>query len=103
MKNILIVLTLFAVLSCTSTKKQKTIDPTYNSKADIGLFLSTSDKDVENQVLDRLKLNSVDSAQIKSLLLATLPASSQNPAGLQSNLKLKIKQKNIHMNCMFQI
>ena len=93
MKNILIALILFTVLACTSTKKQKTIDPTYNSKADIGLFLSTGDKNVENQVLDRLKLNGIDSAQIKNILLATLPASSQNTFGLQSNLKLKIKQK----------
>ena len=93
MKNILIALTLFTVLACTSTKKQKTVDPAYNSKADIGLFLSTGDKNVENQVLDRLKLNGIDSAQIKNILLATLPASGQNTFGLQSNLKLKIKQK----------
>ena len=93
LKNTLIVFSLFIVVACTATNKQKAIDSNYDSAADIDLFLSTSDETVENQVIDRLKSHDVDSAQIKQLLRATLPRLSQNPRGLQSNLKVKIKQK----------
>ena len=93
MKNILIVFTLFTVLACTATNKKTMVASTYDSKADIDLFLSTGEESVENQVLDRLKLHNVDSVQIKQILRATLSESSQNSRGLQSNLKLKIKQK----------
>ena len=93
MKNILVVFTLFTVLACTATNKKTMVASTYDSKADIDLFLSTGEESVENQVLDRLKLHNVDSVQIKQILRATLSESSQNSRGLQSNLKLKIKQK----------
>ena len=91
MKNTLIAFSLFIVVACTATNKQKAIDSNYDSAADIDLFLSTSDETVENQVIGRLKSHDVDSAQIKQLLRATLPRLSQNPKGLQSNLKLKIE------------
>jgi predicted peptidase len=93
MKNILIAFTLFTVLACTVTNKKTMVGSTYDSTADIDLFLSTGEESVENQVLDRLKSHNVDSAQIKQILRATLSASSQNSRGLQSNLKIKIKQK----------
>ena len=93
MKNLLVAFFLFAVIACTATNKQTTVGSIYDSAADIDLFLSTSDETVENQVIDRLKSHDVDSAQIKQLLSATLPRLSQNPKGLQLNLKLKIKQK----------
>ena len=93
LKNTLIAFSLFIVVACIATNKQKAIDSNYDSAADIDLFLSTSDETVENQVIDRLKSHDVDSAQIKQLLRATLPRLSQNPKGLQSNLKVKIKQK----------
>ena len=95
MKNILVVFTLFTVLACTATNKKTMVASTYDSKADIDLFLSTGEESVENQVLDRLKLHNVDSVQIKQILRATLSESSQNSRGLQSNLKLKIKQKKL--------
>ena len=93
LKNTLIAFSLFIVVACIATNKQKAIDSNYDSAADIDLFLSTSDETVENQVIDRLKSHDVDSAQIKQLLRATLPRLSQNPKGLQLNLKLTIKQK----------
>jgi len=93
LKNILIIFTLLTVLACTTATKPTTVRTSYNSAADIDLFLSTSDGNIENQVLDRLKSHGVDSVQIKQLLRATLPRFSQNPKGLQSNIKLKIKQK----------
>jgi len=92
-KKILIAFSLFTVIACTATNKQKTVGSTYDSAADIGLFLSANDETLENQVIDRLKSHDVDSVQIKQLLRATLSGPSQNPKGLQSNLKLKIKQK----------
>lgn len=72
MKKILIVFSLLTVIACTATNKQKTVGSNYDSEADIGLFLSTSDETLENQVIDRLKSHDVDSAQIKQLLRATL-------------------------------
>ena len=93
LNNTLIAFSLFVIVACTATNKQKAIDSNYDSAADIDLFLSTSDETVENHVIDRLKSHDVDSAQIKQLLRATLPRLSQNPKGLQLNLKLKIKQK----------
>ena len=93
MKNTLIAFILLTVFACTATKELTTVEGAYDSVADIGLFLSTSDENVENQVIDRLKLHGVDFAQIKQLLRAMFSAPSNNPAGLQSNLKIKIKQK----------
>ena len=93
MKNTLIAFILLTVFACTVTKELTTVERAYDSVADIGLFLSTSDENVENQVIDRLKLHDVDSAQIKQLLRTTFSAPSNNAAGLQSNLKIKIKQK----------
>ena len=93
MKKILIAFSLFTVIACTATNKQKTVGSTYDSTADIGLFLSTNDETLENQIIDRLKSHDVNSVQIKQLLRATLLGPSQNTKGLQSNLKLKIKQK----------
>ena len=54
LKNILTAFTLLAVLACTTTTKPTTVRTSYNSAADIDLFLSTSDETVENQVIDRL-------------------------------------------------
>ena len=93
MKNTLIAFTLLTVFACTAIKELTTVKGAYDSVADIGLFLSTSDENVENQVIDRLKLHGVDFAQIKQLLRTMFSAPSNNPAGLQSNLKIKIKQK----------
>ena len=93
MKNTLIAFILLTVFACTVTKELTTVEGAYDSVADIGLFLSTSDENVENQVIDRLKLHGVDFAQIKQLLRTMFSAPSNNPAGLQSNLKIKIKQK----------
>mgnify|MGYP003952466587 CR=1 FL=1 len=90
MKNILIAFTLLALVGCTSPIKPKAIGTPYNTATDIDLFLSTKDENIENQVLDRLKLHDVDSAQVKQILRTTLLASDQNPVGLQSNLKLKM-------------
>ena len=59
MKNTLIVFTLLTVFACTATKEITTVEAAYDSVADIGLFLSTSDENVENQVIDRLKLHGV--------------------------------------------
>ena len=93
MKKILIAFSLFTVIACTATNKQKTVGSNYDNTADIGLFLSTNDETLENQIIDRLKSHDVNSVQIKQLLRATLSGPSQNTKGLQSNLKLKIKQK----------
>jgi len=92
-KNISLPLTLLATLACTAAQKPEIIGSPYNSAADIDLFLSTSDKKTENQVLERLKSNGMGSVQIKQLLRATLPTSNQNPTGLQPNLKFKMKGK----------
>ena len=93
LKNILIAFTLLTVLACTTVTKPTTVRASYNSAADIDLFLSTSDENIENQVLDRLKLHGVDSVQIKQFLRSTLTVFNQSPVGLQPNLKLKINEK----------
>ncbi|MCL0045088.1 hypothetical protein M1N16_02535 [Nitrospinaceae bacterium] len=93
MKNILIAFTLLTVLACTTATKPTTVRTSYSSAADIDLFLSTSDENIENQVLDRLKSHGVDSVQIKQFLRATLLVSNDNPVGMQSNLKLKMNKK----------
>ena len=103
MKNTLIAFTLLTVFACTVTKELTTVERAYDSEADIGLFLSTSNENVENQVIDRLKLHGVDFAQIKQLLRATFSAPGNNPVGLQSNLRLKLNKKNMHMHSMFRI
>ena len=54
-KNILLTLTLLSSLSCATSQRLETIGPSYNSAADIDLFLSTNDKKTEGQVLERLK------------------------------------------------
>lgn len=93
LKSVLIAFTLLTVLACTTATKPATVRTSYNSAADIALFLSTSDENIESQVLDRLKSHGVDSVQVKQFLRPTLPLSNQNPIGLQSNLKLKINEK----------
>ena len=93
LKDILVAFTLLTVLACTTAVKQITVRASYNSAADIDLFLSTSDGNIENQVLDRLKSHGVDSVQVKQFLRSTLPLPNQNLVGLQSNLKLKINAK----------
>ena len=65
LKNILVAFTLLTVLACTTAVKPTTVRVPYNSAADIDLFLSTSDGNIENQVLDRLKSHGVDSVQVK--------------------------------------
>ena len=59
MKKILLVFVLFNFLACTTAQKPETNLSSYNHIEDIKLFLSTKDKIVENQVLDRLKLNGI--------------------------------------------
>ena len=93
LKNILVAFTLLTVLACTTAVKPTTVRVPYNSAADIDLFLSTSDGNIENQVLNRLKSHGVDSVQVKQFLRSTLPLPNQNLVGLQSNLKLKINAK----------
>ena len=93
LKNVLIAFTLLTVLACTTATKPATVRTSYNSAADIALFLSTSDENIESQVLDRLKSHGVDSVQVKQFLRSTLPLPNQNLVGLQSNLKLKINAK----------
>jgi len=93
LKNILIAFTLLTVLACTTATKPTTVRTSYISAADIALFLSTSDENIESQVLDRLKSHGVDSVQVKQFLRSTLPLPNQNLVGLQSNLKLKINAK----------
>ena len=92
-KNISFTLILFSSLSCATSQKLETIESSYNSAADIDLFLSTNDKKTEDQVLERLKLNNVNSSQIKKILQTTLPKTSQNKTGLQPNLKFKMAGK----------
>ena len=46
-KKISLTLILFSSLSCATSQKLETIEPSYNSAADIDLFLSTKDKKIE--------------------------------------------------------
>lgn len=93
MKKILLVLILFIVFACTITQKTETIAPSYDHIADIKLFLSATDENAEDQVLERLKSNDVDSSQVKMVLQTMLPASNRKPNGLQPNLKFKMNGK----------
>ena len=92
-KNILLTLTLLSSLSCATSQRLETIGSLYNSAADINLFLSTNDKKIEGQVLERLKFNNVNSSQIKIILQTALPKTSQSSTGLQPNLKFKMAGK----------
>jgi len=78
LKNILVAFTLLTILACTTAVKPTTVRASYNSAVDIDLFLSTSDGNIENQVLDRLKSHGVDSVQVKQFLRSTLPLPNQN-------------------------
>mgnify|MGYP005639239133 FL=1 len=89
LKIVLIAFTLLTGFACTTAMEPTAVRTSYNSAADIDLFLATSDEDIENQALDRLKAHGVDSVQVKQFLRAS-PLSNQNPVGVQSNLKLKI-------------
>ena len=62
-KKISITLILFSSLSCATSQKLETVESSYNSAADIDLFLSTNDKKTEDQVLERLKLNNIKNGQ----------------------------------------
>ena len=66
LKNIFLII-LFSA-SCSTGIEPGPIKTTYDIKADIDLFLSTNDSDVEVQVLQRLKSQKVSHKAIKNLL-----------------------------------
>ena len=92
LKIVLIAFTLLTGFACTTAMEPTAVRTSYDIAPDIDLFLATSDEDIENQALDRLKAHGVDSVQVKQFLRAS-PLSNQNPVGVQSNLKLKINAK----------
>ena len=93
MKKILPTFILFIIFACAIEQKPATILPNYDHIADINLFLSTTDRKVEEQVLERLKLNDVDSSQVKLSLHTGVQVSNRKPTGLQPNLKFKMNGK----------
>ena len=86
-KKISLTLILFSSLSCATSQKLDTIESSYNSAADIDLFLSTNDKKTEDQVLERLKLNNVNSSQIKKIYWVIIKRSK----GIKSAIERTIK------------
>ena len=66
LKNIFFIILFLA--SCSTGIESGPKQITYNIKADIDLFLSTNDSDVEVQVLQRLKSQKVSHKAIKTLL-----------------------------------
>ena len=94
MKKILLIFILIDFLACTTAQKPETSISPYSHIKDIKLFLSTKDKKVENQVLDRLKLNEIEPPRVKLVLQQMHQVSNEKPTGLQPNLKLKMSGKN---------
>ncbi len=93
MRIIFLALILSAFVSCTTVHEPETAAPSYDVVADVELFLTTADKKVETQVLERLKSNNVSSSQLKPLLLATFPTSNRKPIGLHPDMKFKMRGK----------
>ncbi len=93
MKTIYLALILSMVLACTTVQEAEIVAPSYDAVSDVGLFLTTTDTEIEAQVLERLKTNNVSTSQLKPLLLATLPISNRKPTGLHPNMKYKMRGK----------
>ena len=79
MKRILLVFVLFNFLACTTAQKSETNLSSYSHIEDIKLFLSTKDKKVENQVLDRLMLNGTEPPRVKLALQQMHQISNRKP------------------------
>ncbi|SVD97122.1 uncharacterized protein METZ01_LOCUS449976, partial [marine metagenome] len=94
MKSTLLVFVLFNFLACTTAHESETNLSSYSHIEDIKLFLSTKDEKVENQVIDRLKLNGIEPPRVKLVLQQMHQISNGKPTGLQPNLKLKMSGKN---------
>ena len=90
LKNIFLII-LFSA-SCSTGIKSDPKQITYDIKADIDLFLSTNDSDVEVQVLQRLKSQKVSHKVIKTILrLRTKPVAEKR--GLLTGLKFNSNGK----------
>ena len=103
MKRILLVFILFNLLACTTAQKPETNLPSYSHIEDIKLFLSTADEKVENQVLDRLKSNGIESPQVKIVLQQMHQIPTGKSTGLQQNLKFELVFKIILRGSLIDI
>ncbi len=83
----------FLSVSCSTGFETDRTPSTYDLKADIDLFLSTTDSDVEAQVLKRLKKKKVSHEAIKTILRQQ-PKPAEKKRGLQTGLKFKSNGKN---------
>ena len=81
---------LFAV-ACSAVQESAKVR--LDIKAEVDLFLSTQDLEVENQVLKRLQLGQIQHEAVKSILL-TRAKKSPGPTGLQENLQVTHNGKN---------
>ena len=92
MKLTKIFLILFLSVSCSTGVESDRIQAAYDLKTDIDLFLSTTDTDVEVQVLNRLKKQKVSHEAIKTILRQQ-PKPAGEKRGLQTGLKFNSNGK----------
>ena len=90
MKKILSVAASLILFACTISQKPATISSAYDHLGDIKLFLSTTEQKEEDEVIERLKSNDVDSSQIKLVLQTMVSTPNRKLTGLQPNLKFKM-------------
>ena len=93
MKLKILFLTTILSVSCSTGFETDGTQSIYDLKADIDIFLSTTDSDLEAQVLKRLKKKKVSHEAIKTILRQR-PKPAKKKQGLQTGLKFKNKGKN---------
>ncbi len=90
LKNIFLIVLL--ITSCSTGIESSRVQDRYDIKAEIDLFLSTNDSDVEVQVLKRMKDQMVSHEAVKTVLRQQ-PKPSGNKQGLQTGLKFNSNGK----------
>ena len=92
MKILKIFIILFFSFSCSTGIESSRKENKFDLKSDIDLFLSTNDSDIEIKILNRLKVQKVSHASIKTLLTQR-NSSIPGKRGLQKGLKFKTQGK----------
>ena len=92
MKILKIFIILLFSFSCSTGIESSRKENKFDLKSDIDLFLSTNDSDIEIKILNRLKVQKVSHASIKTLLTQR-NSSIPGKRGLQKGLKFKTQGK----------
>ena len=94
MKSLNIFFILLFSVSCSTGIESSRKQNNYDLKADVDLFLSTSDSDIEVKTLKRLKDQKVSHTAVKNLLRQRARP-IEGKRGLLTGLKFKTQGKNV--------